>query len=220
MIKWLVRLGLGLAALAILLAAGAAGYLWYQGSQAMSRAQAAGWFRPAPADAPLSVFETTVAKAEFGETWNQTGIPCRTFARLTGVFARSGPTGMSISQMLARDIQFADKPEQSIASQFNRLALSCQLERAYSDTELLRIWLTRLPFAKGVVGVDAAANAYFHKPPAELNDAESARLAALTHDPPASASEERWSHRTKYVEERVHDFDWDGKTMTRIGGAQ
>lgn len=203
MTRWLARLGLGLAALVVLLVASAAGYLWYQGSQAMSRAEAAEWFEPAPSDATLSVFEITVAKAEFGATWNQTGIPCRTFAHTIGSFTGSRPSGMPISQMLARDIQFAEKPEQSIASQFQQLSLSCQLESTHSDTELLRIWLRRLPFGKGLVGVDAAAEAYFNKAPADLNDMESVKLAALVYDPSASESEERWSHRTKYAEEQV-----------------
>ncbi|MFT3724307.1 MAG: transglycosylase domain-containing protein [Hyphomonadaceae bacterium] len=218
MIKWPVRVIVGLAALIITAAGGGVAYLWYQGSQAVSRAETAGWFDPAPTDAPLSIFETTVAKLEFGEGWNRTGFPCRTVARMAEGLAGRPPGGIPVSQMLARDIQFAEGAERSIDSQFRLLSLSCLLESAHSDVELLRIWLRRHYFGyPDSLGAEAASRAIFSKPSSELSPREAAKLAALIRGPHLTKHPEKWDEWAQHIYEQTARYQWDRTMMTRIG---
>lgn len=197
MISLLIRLVTILLTLVVIVLVGVFGYGWYVGGQALDRGQAAGWLTPAPEEAPLSVFETTVAKGIFGATWDETGFPCRTAARFTlhqlGQADRRGP---SISQVMARDMASKDGATRSLNSQIEQLSLACLLESRHSDADLLRLWMRKANFG-GVTGPADASQALFSKPPAELNAAESAKLAALLSWPNSRGNAGEWDARAK-----------------------
>jgi membrane carboxypeptidase/penicillin-binding protein PbpC len=195
MITLIFRLISGALTLAVVALAIGAGFVWYDGSRMMDRAKQNGWLTPAPAEAPLSLFETTVAKGIFGRTWDQKGFPCRTLARMWAYYTgdkTSPPGGLSISQVMARDIAYEVEPTQSVSSQVRQLSLACQLE-GRSDTELLRLWMTHASFGKGLIGSDAAAQALFEKVPGALKAAEAARLAALLSQPGLQDTPQQWA---------------------------
>lgn len=58
-----------------------------------------------------------------------------------------------------------------------------QLERRYSKREILGIYLTLAPFGGNLEGVEAAAEAYFGRPPTRLTAGEAALLVALPRAP-------------------------------------
>lgn len=196
----MVRLITTALTLAIVAIAAGLAWAWYDGARTMDRGAASGWFAPAPEATELSPFETTVAKAVFGATWDETGVPCRTVGRLwnhyTGMPDRRG---MSISQVMARDISYEDNASQSLRSQVRQLSLACLLEEKFSDTELLRMWLRRAHFGGGMFGPDAAAQVLFGKPPGALDGDEAARLAALVSWPGSNAVVAEWDRRTAII---------------------
>ena len=199
MISFLIRLiTLALTLVVIVFAVGF-GYAWYVGGQAMDRGEQAGWLSPAPDDAPLSVFETTVAKGIFGATWGETGIPCRTGARFgLHYLGQKDARAFSISQVMARDIAYETEANLSLDSQVRQLSLACMLENGHSDTALLRLWMRKANFG-GVVGADEAAQGLFNKSPGELTAAESARLAALLSWPDSRGNASEWDARAKQL---------------------
>jgi membrane carboxypeptidase/penicillin-binding protein PbpC len=201
MLTLIFRLITGVLTLSVVALAVGIGFVWYDGSRMMDRAKQNGWLTPAPVEAPLSLFETTVAEGIFGRTWDQKGFPCRTVARMwayyTGDKTRP-PGGLSISQVMARDIAYEVEASQSVGSQLRQLSLACQLE-GRSDTKLLRLWLPHANFGKGLTGPDAAAQALFEKAPGALNASEAAKLAALLSEPGAQDNAEKWAASAKRV---------------------
>jgi hypothetical protein len=204
----MIRLITTLLILAVVALAAGLGWAWYDGSRTMDRAVEAGWFAPAPADTEMSLFETTVAKAIFGPTWDETGFPCRTAGRLWNHYT-SGPDrrGMSISQVVARDISHEDEASLSLRSQVRQLSLACLLERDHSDTQLLRLWLRRAHFGNGMFGPDAAAQVVFGKAPGALDRTESERLAALVYWPGTQELAADWERRTAIIASRAAAAD-------------
>jgi membrane carboxypeptidase/penicillin-binding protein len=205
MISLIFRLITGALTLSVVALAGGIGFVWYDGSRMMDRAKQNGWLTPAPAEAPLSLFETTVAKGIFGRTWDQKGFPCRTVARMWAYYTgdkSSPPGGLSVSQVMARDISYEVEASQSVGSQLRQLSLACQLE-GRSDTELLRLWMTRASFGKDLIGPDAAAQALFEKAPGALNASESAKLAAALSQPGIQSDASKWVASAKRVAQHV-----------------
>lgn len=197
MIRLLIRLVTLVLTVAVIVFAGVFGYGWYVGGQAMDKGEAAGWLSPAPDEAALSVFETTVAKGIFGATWGETGFPCRTAARFgLHYLGQTDRRGLSISQVMARDIAYETEADQSLNSQVRQLSLACLLESRHIDTALLRLWMRKANFG-GVTGPDDAAQAMFQKAPSELTAAESAKLAALLSWPDSRGNANQWDARAQ-----------------------
>jgi hypothetical protein len=200
----MVRLITTVLTLAVLAVVAGLGWAWYDGSRSMDRAEEAGWFAPAPDETDMSLFETTVAKAIFGQTWDETGFPCRTLGRLWNHYAgQPDRRGMSISQVMARDISYEDEASQSLRSQVKQLSLACLLERDHSDSELLRLWLRRAHFGNGVFGPDAAAQAMFSKAPGALDASESEKLTALLYWPGTQGQPADWERRAVIIASRA-----------------
>jgi hypothetical protein len=189
---------------ALVLFALAAAYIWYLGSDLITRGKHAGW-AVAESEAPLSLFEQTAAKVLFAESWNRTGFPCRTAANaLTGT-----RTPMSVSALVARDIQMEVGPDRTLESHFTRLSAACQLEVSHSDTALLRLWLSHFSLA-GRNNVEDAARELFGKPSNQLSEIESARLVALLGAPNAWQSPDRWTERADHLLARAQRYVWNG----------
>jgi len=61
--------------------------------------------------------------------------------------------------------------------------LALWLERKFSKTEILELYLNRVYFGAGAYGVDAAAQRYFGKSAKHVRVAEAAMLAGLVKSP-------------------------------------
>jgi hypothetical protein len=168
------------------------------GSTQLKRAEDAGWIDPRP-KAPLSVFEQTVARTVFGNSWGVKGAPCRSLVRTwTGLGDGKTPGGMVISRVLARDMK-RDLEKPRDAAKVDELALSCALEGRYTDAAMLRAWLDHTYAGKGFDSFEAASQGLFSKPTAQLNQDEAAKLTALVEVPNLKNNPERWERRTKDI---------------------
>ncbi len=89
--------------------------------------------------------------------------------------------GSTITQQLIKNAFLT--PEKTLRRKVQEAWLSIQMERQYSKSEILELYLNQIYFAQGSYGIEAAANAYFDKTTEELSIAEAAMLAGIPRSP-------------------------------------
>jgi penicillin-binding protein 1A len=89
--------------------------------------------------------------------------------------------GSTITQQLIKDAFLT--PQKTFRRKVQEAWLAVKMERQYSKSEILEMYLNRIPFAHGAYGIEAAANTYFNKSTAELTVAEAALLAGIPRAP-------------------------------------
>ena len=179
--------------------------LWTQAGAAITDAERNGVLRGPPSDAALTGAERTIAIAEFSSTWNGRRAPCRTDANLWTAATEPGVrvSGSSVSMALSTMIVTEVEPARSLRWQFQRVLAACQLEQRYSDTQMLRGWLSNAYFGARQLGIENAAQSLFGQDVEDLDPSESARLAALLRAPRLRDDPGRWEQRARQIEERV-----------------
>ena len=87
----------------------------------------------------------------------------------------------TLTQQLARNLFLtADRTMERKALE---LVYAIELERTYSKTQILGLYLSRVYFGSGAYGIEAAARRYYDKPAARLTLREAASLAAVMKSP-------------------------------------
>lgn len=132
-------------------------------------------------DIPNHIKQALVA-TEDERFFRHNGIDYRSWAR---VFFRtvlkgdeSGGGGSTISQQLAKNL-YPRKDYQFFSIVVNKLReviIATRLEKAYSKTALLTLYLNTVPFPENVYGIEVASRRFFSKVPAELTVEEGALL--------------------------------------------
>ena len=89
--------------------------------------------------------------------------------------------GSTITMQVARLIE--PRREKSLMAKLRQMARALQLERQFSKTEILDLYLALAPFGGNLEGVRSASLAYFGKEPRRLSLAESALLVAMPQSP-------------------------------------
>ncbi len=89
--------------------------------------------------------------------------------------------GSTITQQLAKNLFLTQ--ERTLWRKLQEVVLAVWLERKFSKTEILELYLNRVYFGAGAYGVDAAAQRYFGKPRQQVKIAEAAMLAGLVKSP-------------------------------------
>jgi monofunctional biosynthetic peptidoglycan transglycosylase len=85
------------------------------------------------------------------------------------------------------------------------------LELLWSKQRILEVYLNVAEFGRGVYGVGSASDVFFHKPPARLNPADAALLAAVLPSPKRM----RVNAPSRYVRSRQQ---WIQSQMRALGG--
>lgn len=99
--------------------------------------------------------------------------------------------GSTITQQLIKDAFLT--PEKTNRRKVQEAWLAFNLERKYSKSEILEMYLNRIPFAHGAYGIEAAANTYFNKSTEELTIAEAALLAGVPRAPNYYSPYKNWN---------------------------
>jgi penicillin-binding protein 1A len=99
--------------------------------------------------------------------------------------------GSTITQQLIKDSFLT--PEKTNRRKVQEAWLAFNLERKYSKSEILEMYLNRIPFAHGAYGIEAAANTYFNKSTGELTIAEAALLAGVPRAPNYYSPYKNWN---------------------------
>src|SRR6187399_2549944 len=89
--------------------------------------------------------------------------------------------GSTITQQLAKNLFLTQ--ERTLSRKVQEVALALWLERKFSKTQILDLYLNRVYFGAGAYGIEAAAQRYFSKPATKLTVAEAATLAGLVRSP-------------------------------------
>ncbi|NLX90801.1 MAG: PBP1A family penicillin-binding protein [Firmicutes bacterium] len=89
--------------------------------------------------------------------------------------------GSTITQQLVKNAYLS--PEKTLSRKIKEAYLAIQLERQFSKSEILEMYLNQIYFAHGAYGIEAASRNYFNKSAGELTVAEAALLAGIPRSP-------------------------------------
>ncbi|MFP4040956.1 MAG: transglycosylase domain-containing protein, partial [Desulfosudaceae bacterium] len=95
-----------------------------------------------------------------------------------GEFVQGGST---ITQQLAKTLFLTH--QKTLLRKLKEALLAVQLERRYTKTEILALYLNQVYFGSGAYGVKSAAKLFFGKAPDDLTVAECALLAGMPKSP-------------------------------------
>jgi penicillin-binding protein 1A len=98
---------------------------------------------------------------------------------------RAAQGGSTITQQLAR--QSFLTPDKTLHRKLQELVLAARIERQYTKSQILELYLNKVYFGDGLHGVEAASRGYFGKHASELSIPEAALLAGLVKSPSSYA---------------------------------
>jgi membrane peptidoglycan carboxypeptidase len=105
-----------------------------------------------------------------------------------------GPIARGVSRMVA-DLQDA-----SLTTRARTTIMAWKLGDTYSKEQVLSYYMNGVSFGRGAYGVEAAADAYFHKsankhakPEQQLTPAEAVAIAAMADQPGPDLNQSRWN---------------------------
>jgi penicillin-binding protein 1A len=129
--------------------------------------------------------------------------------------------GSTLSQQLAKNLFLT--PNRTLWRKMQELVLALWLERKFSKSQILELYLNRVYFGSGAYGVEAAAQRYFGKSARQVKVAEAAMLAGLVKSPsrlaptrnPAGAE-----RRAQVVVAAMTELGFITETMSKAALAQ
>jgi len=89
--------------------------------------------------------------------------------------------GSTITQQLARNLFLTRK--KTITRKLAEMILALQIERRYTKSEILELYLNQIYWGHNAYGIESAANVYFNKHASDLNLAEASLLAGIIEGP-------------------------------------
>jgi penicillin-binding protein 1A len=87
----------------------------------------------------------------------------------------------TITEQLAK-ISFLS-PERSLDRKIKQVILGAEIESNFSKDQILEMYLNRIPYGNHAIGIQTAAEVYFHKSAHDLDLAEAAMLSGLPNSP-------------------------------------
>ena len=137
-----------------------------------------------------------------GVDWQ--GLLRAALSNVTAGSVREG--GGTITMQLARNTVLT--AERTLRRKLKEVFLALRLEREFTKTEILTLYMNRIFLGQRAYGVGAAAQVYFDKRPLDLTLAEAALIAGLPRSPSLDnpvASVERAGNRRTYVLRRMRE---------------
>lgn len=125
-----------------------------------------------------------VVAVEDRRFWSHPGLDLVGIARAVVVNTRAGKLvqgGSTLTQQVAKTLFLTNA--RTLRRKVQELLLTLWLERTFTKTEILEIWLNRVYLGSGAWGVDAAARLYFGTSARNLNLWQSAVLAGIPRAP-------------------------------------
>lgn len=136
---------------------------------------------------PLALRQATIA-AEDDTFYHNPGIDPLAILRSAWLDIRSGQPeygGSTITQQLVRNILIppAERDAKALDRKLREAALAIQLNARMSKDQILALYLNNIYYGNLSYGVQAAAEAYFGRPVADLDLAQCALLAGIPQGP-------------------------------------
>ncbi len=133
------------------------------------------------------------------------GVDAHAVTRAVLQAARHGRLVSGASTLTMQVARLVDgKHERTGSGKLRQIARAIQLEKKFSKTEILRLYLRLAPFGGNIEGVRAASLTYFGKEPRRLSIGEAALLVALPQSPEARRPD-RHPEAAKRARARVLD---------------
>lgn len=92
-----------------------------------------------------------------------------------------GRGGSTISMQLVKVLR--GEHDRTLSRKYSQIVSAFLLELAWGKKEILDSYLSVIPFAPGVIGIEAAAQKFFSTTPARLNDEQALTLVLSIFDP-------------------------------------
>ena len=89
--------------------------------------------------------------------------------------------GSTLTQQLAKNLFLT--PERTLSRKLQEVVLAMWLERKFTKSQILDLYLNRVYFGAGAYGIEAAAQRYFGKSARQMTLAEAAMLAGIVKSP-------------------------------------
>jgi penicillin-binding protein 1A len=128
--------------------------------------------------------------------------------------------GSTITQQLAKNLFLTQ--ERTVTRKLQEMLLALWLERKYSKTQILELYLNRVYFGAGAYGIEQASQRYFGKSARNLTLAEAALLAGLVKSPSRLAPTRDFDaaeKRAKIVLAAMADLNFVSKANERLAFA-
>jgi len=129
--------------------------------------------------------------------------------------------GSTLTQQLAKNLFLTQ--ERTLKRKAQEAALAVWLERKFSKTQILELYLNRVYFGSGAWGIEQAAQRYFGKSARQLSLAEAAMLAGLVRSPSRLAPTHNYAgavKRAQVVLAAMVDAGFETAAATRVAQAQ
>ena len=139
--------------------------------------------------APISIdrlpptLPAATISAEDKRFWLHPGIDPLAIARASFRGIKQGRFFSGASTISQQLIKIAQPRPRTLATKVIEAVQALRLEQTWSKRQILEAYLERLDYGNTRIGLAAAAEYYFGKPPADLSLAESAFLAGLPQSP-------------------------------------
>ena len=91
--------------------------------------------------------------------------------------------GSTISQQLVKQLFIGANPDNSIQRKAKEAALALEMNRLYSKSQILEMYLNTIFYGSQTYGIEAAARSYFQTNAHDLNLAQASMLAGLPQAP-------------------------------------
>lgn len=133
-------------------------------------------------------------------------------------FRRISGGGSTLTQQLVKITLLT--AEQTLSRKIKELILAIQVDKRYSKSQILELYLNVAPYGGEVVGVEAASQLYFGKHAKDINLIEGAILAGMPQRPsyfsPYGQNPKAFESRTKDVLRRMLEDGYINKNKKWI----
>ncbi|MBB4933678.1 membrane peptidoglycan carboxypeptidase [Lipingzhangella halophila] len=129
--------------------------------------------------------QDAVTSAEDRGFWTEPGVSVTgtiraAWSTLTGQQLQGGST---ITQQMVRNYYEGVSMEQTVSRKFKEIIISLKVDRSKPKEWVMEQYLNTIYFGRNAYGIQAAAEAYYHKDVQDLEPAEAAFLAAAIQQP-------------------------------------
>ncbi len=160
---------------------------------------------------PKNLVNATVA-IEDSRFYEHGGVDFRGIARAAVkniIGGKIDEGGSTITQQLARNVFLTQR--KTISRKMREAVLAVMIERSYTKTKILELYMNQIFYGSGAFGVQAASKAYFGKEVKDLDLSECAMLAGLPQAPTRLSPHrnvEAAINRRNIVLARMQDLDY------------
>ncbi len=152
-------------------------------------------------------FKNATLAAEDPTFYQHNGISYKAMARAAWVdltHQNNAEGGSTLTQQLVKNALLTSN--KTIERKFQEIVLANALEHKYSKDQIFDMYVSEVPYGQSSVGVEAAAQIYFHKTPEQLDLAQSALLAGMPLGPSRfdpTVNPEAAKERRDYILDRM-----------------